>query len=94
VTHVRLIVGLVLIGCAVLFVYQNIGVIEIRFLFWSVAMSRSLLLVLVLLVGIAIGWLWHSLALRRAAREERLRAAAEAALAAGTASSEQARRRP
>ncbi|HEX7043997.1 MAG TPA: lipopolysaccharide assembly protein LapA domain-containing protein [Burkholderiales bacterium] len=92
-THVRLIVGLVLIGCALLFIYQNIGIIEIRFLAWSVAMSRSLLLFLVLLVGVAIGWLWHSLALRRAAREERLRAAA-AALAPGTQPPEQARRRP
>lgn len=68
--HLRLIVSFALIVSALLFIFQNIGVIEIRFLFWSIAMSRSLLLFLVLLIGVAIGWLWHSLALRRAVRRE------------------------
>lgn len=66
--HLRLIASFALIVSALLFIFQNIGVIEIRFLFWSIAMSRSLLLFLVLLIGVIIGWLWHSLALRRAAR--------------------------
>lgn len=66
--HLRLIVSFALIVSALLFIFQNIGVMEIRFLFWSVAMSRSLLLFLVLIIGVVVGWLWHSLALRRAGR--------------------------
>lgn len=70
--HLRLIVGIALVVFALLFLLQNIGVIEIRFLFWSISMSRSLLLFLVLLIGIVTGWLWHSLTLRRAVRRESL----------------------
>lgn len=70
VMHPRLVIGIVLAVAALFFVFQNIGVIEIRFLFWSITMSRSLLLFLVLLIGVVIGWLWHSVSLRRAARRE------------------------
>lgn len=50
---------LILAGLAVLFVIQNVTVVEIRFLFWSVQMSRSLLMLLLLAIGIAIGWFLH-----------------------------------
>lgn len=68
----RLLASLVLIGAAILFVFQNIGVVEIRFLFWSAAVSRSLLLVIVLIVGILVGWIWHSLWRRTRQRADRL----------------------
>lgn len=71
--RLRLILWLLLVAAALLFVFQNVGVIEIRFLFWSVALSRSLLLFLVLIIGVAVGWLGHSVSQRRANR----RAAAE-----------------
>lgn len=68
--HSRLIVSLVLIAAAVLFILQNIGVIEIRFLVWSVSMSRSLLLFIVLGIGVLIGWLWHGVSTWRARRRD------------------------
>lgn len=40
-----------------LFVFQNTSVVELQFLWWRVAMSRALLIVLVLSIGMAIGWL-------------------------------------
>jgi len=51
---------IVLIVFVVLFVVQNISVVEIRFLFWSLQMSRSLLIFFLLAIGIAIGWLLHA----------------------------------
>lgn len=66
--HARLILGLVLIGAAVLFILQNIGIIEIRFMVWSVSMSRSLLLFIVLFIGVVIGWLWHGVSSWRSRR--------------------------
>ena len=57
---VRLLLSLVLIAAVCLFILQNVGVVEIRFLFWSTSISRSLLLIIVLAVGILVGWLWHS----------------------------------
>jgi len=55
----RLILVLGLIALVVLFIIQNVVVVEIRFLFWSVAMSRALFMFLLLTVGIIIGWSLH-----------------------------------
>ena len=57
--HFKLIISLILTGIAVLFVIQNVSVVEIRFMFWSIAMSRALLIFFVLATGIGIGWLMH-----------------------------------
>jgi uncharacterized membrane protein YciS (DUF1049 family) len=69
--RIRFVLSIALLGAAVLFMLQNVGVVEIRFLIWSVSLSRSLLLFAVLLIGVAVGWLWHSLWLRRARKHAR-----------------------
>jgi uncharacterized integral membrane protein len=56
----KLILMLVLAGLAVLFIIQNVAVVEIQFLFWSIQMSRSLLMLLMLAIGGIIGWFLHS----------------------------------
>ena len=56
----KLILVLILAGFAVLFIVQNVVVVEIRFLFWTLSMSRSLLTFFLLIVGFIIGWLVHS----------------------------------
>lgn len=68
----RFSLSLVLIGAVVLFIFQNIGVVEIRFLFWSAAISRPLLLLMVLIIGVLVGWIWHSLWRRARQRSSRL----------------------
>jgi uncharacterized integral membrane protein len=65
--NVKFIVGVVLTGLVVLFLIQNVGSMEVRFLLWSFVMPRSLLLFIVLVIGIVAGWFWHSLSLRRRA---------------------------
>lgn len=57
--HFKLVLSLILIGITVLFVIQNVTVVEISFLFWSFAMSRALLIFMVMAIGIIIGWLLH-----------------------------------
>jgi uncharacterized integral membrane protein len=54
------IISLVLAGLTILFILQNITVININFLFWTFFISRSVLIFVVLLIGIAIGWLLRS----------------------------------
>jgi len=54
--NTKLILILVISGLAVLFIIQNVTVVEIQFLFWSVQMSRSLLLFILLAIGMIIGW--------------------------------------
>ncbi len=55
----KLILILILAGLAVLFIFQNIAIVEIQFLFWSIQMSRSLLVLLLLVIGVLIGWFLH-----------------------------------
>lgn len=55
----RIIVSLVLLLLTLLFILQNTSVVEFHFLFWTVAMSRSLMFFLLLGVGIIIGWIMH-----------------------------------
>lgn len=52
----RLIATVVLILVVVIFLIQNAAVVEIRLLFWEIAIPRSLLIVVMLLIGILIGW--------------------------------------
>ncbi len=59
--HSKLVLALVLIGLVVLFAVQNYEVVQLRLLFWSVEMSRALLLFLVLATGIGLGWIVRSL---------------------------------
>lgn len=54
--NLKLIVILVASGLALLFIVQNVATVEIQFLFWSTRMPRSLLIILLLGSGFALGW--------------------------------------
>lgn len=56
----RLVAVLILIGLVLLFVIQNVAVVEIQFIFWSFSIARSLLIFLVLGTGILLGWFLKS----------------------------------
>ncbi|MCJ7773399.1 MAG: LapA family protein [Desulfobacterales bacterium] len=58
--NAKLIITMVLIGLVVTFIVQNAAVVEIKFLFWSLEMSRSLLIFIVLCIGVIAGWLLSS----------------------------------
>jgi uncharacterized integral membrane protein len=64
----KLLLTLTLVVLAVVFVLQNTTVVEVRFLFWMLSMSRALLIVLLLATGVLIGWLAHSLRFLRRKR--------------------------
>lgn len=63
--NAKLIICLILTGLAVIFIIQNVTVIDIRFLFWTLSMSRALLMFFVLAIGVVIGWSLHSLSVSR-----------------------------
>jgi len=50
------IVIIVLAALFVLFVIQNTKIVEVRLLFWTVSMSRSLMLLGTLFIGLIGGW--------------------------------------
>lgn len=62
----KLMIILVFLGLAAIFIIQNVAAVEVSFLFWSIAMSRALLIVFALVIGFVSGWIVHGyLALRR-----------------------------
>jgi len=61
----KVILILSLVSLTALFIVQNIVAVEIRFLFWSIEMSRSLLVIVVIIIGIIVGWFSHSLFIHR-----------------------------
>ena len=64
----RLITGLLLGSLVALFIVQNAAVVEIRLLFWTFAMSRALMILLVFAIGMVLGWLTHGYLARRKRR--------------------------
>ena len=56
----KLILTLAMAGMAVLFIIQNVTVVDMKLLFWTLSMSRALLMSLILSIGIILGWLLHS----------------------------------
>ena len=75
----KLIAGLVLAGLVVVFAIQNAEPVEFRFLTWSFALSRALMMFTLLAIGMLLGWMLHALSsyrerkLWRATAENRAR---------------------
>ena len=62
--NAKLIASLILAGLAVVFIIQNVAVVELKFLFWTLSMSGTLLIFLILSVGTILGWLLRALPAR------------------------------
>lgn len=56
----KLISGIVLFFIMVIFIVQNASTVEIHLIFWTVNISRVLLMFIILLFGIIIGWILNS----------------------------------
>jgi len=56
----KLIIILILACLAVIFIIQNVEIVKLRFLIWSIQMSLSLLMFLLVATGIVIGWFLNS----------------------------------
>ncbi len=55
----KMILIFILSGLAVLFIIQNVAVVEVQFLFWATQMPRSLLMFILIAIGFVIGWFLH-----------------------------------
>jgi uncharacterized integral membrane protein len=66
----KLIFILILACLAVIFIIQNVEVVEIRFLIWFIQMSRSLFVFILVALGIIIGWSLNSFFRHRKAKNK------------------------
>lgn len=64
--NLKLFAVLALIALASIFIVQNADVVELRFLFWQMSMSRALMFVFLVLIGIVVGWLLRGHMLHKA----------------------------
>ena len=56
----KLISGIILFFIMVIFIIQNAAIVEIHLIFWTISISRVLLMLIILLFGIIIGWILNS----------------------------------
>jgi uncharacterized integral membrane protein len=61
----KLILSVILGALAFIFMIQNFDVINIRFLFWTISISNSLLMFLLLMLGFVLGRLLHNYSIHR-----------------------------
>ncbi|EAU55435.1 lipopolysaccharide assembly protein LapA domain-containing protein [Mariprofundus ferrooxydans] len=61
----KLLTILTLFVLATIFIIQNTDVVELRFLFWKIDMSRSLMFLFLMLVGTGTGWFLRGHMLRK-----------------------------
>lgn len=64
----RILAAAIVFVLLLVFVIQNTEVVQLTFLFWSIAMSRALLILFMLAIGAALGWFLNSY---RRARQNR-----------------------
>jgi uncharacterized integral membrane protein len=57
--------GLIFGILVVIFIFQNIDMVEINFLFWSISVSRALMVFLIFLIGMILGAILKSIVLDR-----------------------------
>ena len=71
--QLKVISSLILAGLLVLFVIQNVAVVEIRFLVWTLPITLALLIFLLFAAGVIVGSVVHSYwAYRRSADARKL----------------------
>ena len=63
--NARFFVIVLLAGLFIVFMFQNDELLKVRFAFWSVIMSKSLLILLVFVAGLIFGWISFAWGQRR-----------------------------
>lgn len=52
----------------IIFVFQNVDTVDIRFLFWTAYIPRSIFIIVLICIGMGLGWYLRSLLYNRAKR--------------------------
>ncbi|MBU0712235.1 LapA family protein [bacterium] len=61
----KIILSLVVAALVVIFIVQNVAVVDIKFLFWKLSMSRSLMMFFLIIIGAVVGWFLKGASVRR-----------------------------
>ena len=58
--NLKVSVMFILVAMSLIFIGQNLEIVDVRFLIWHFSISRAMLVILLLLVGFVVGWLLRS----------------------------------
>jgi len=58
--NLRIALIALLAGLIAIFIIQNVAAVEVSFLFWSISMSRALLIFFIWMIGLIMGWFLRS----------------------------------
>ena len=61
----KLIILIIAIVCMAIFVFQNMAVVQVQFLFWRLEASRVVIYLSLFLIGFGVGWIGNSMRRRR-----------------------------
>ena len=59
-THPKLIVSIIIAVLVIIFMFQNSETVQIHLFFWTISMSRAIMVSSLLIAGILIGWFLNS----------------------------------
>lgn len=65
-----LVLTLILTSLVAIFIIQNVAAVEVSFLFWSLTLSRALLIFFTFIIGFVSGWFLNSYSQYRKAKKE------------------------
>jgi uncharacterized integral membrane protein len=68
----KFVTGVILGIMVVLFIIQNLEIVEISFLFWTLSISRALMIFLVFSVGVILGIILRSMVGKNKINKKRL----------------------
>ncbi len=70
--NLKLILILIPACIAIIFLVQNVEAVEVRFLFWSMAISRALVIFFTFIMGFVVGWFLHGFLTYRKAKKDKM----------------------
>ena len=56
----KIILSIVLLVIVQIFIFQNMEIVPVRILFWTITVSRVFLMFSMLIIGVVVGWLLNS----------------------------------
>jgi len=65
-----LVLTLILTSLVAIFIIQNVAAVEVSFLFWSLTLSRALLIFFTFIIGLVSGWFLNTYSQYRKAKKE------------------------
>jgi uncharacterized integral membrane protein len=61
----KFIIGIIIGIIVIVFMVQNVEVVDIHFLTWTISIPRAIMILVVFVIGICLGWFIRSIGYRK-----------------------------